>query len=74
MKAVIWSKDNCPNCVQAKNLLKLKGVAYEERMLGDKWTREDLLALVPTARTMPQVFLDDKLIGGFSELKQLLVG
>ena len=33
MKAVVWSKDSCPYCVQAKNLLKLKGIEFEERTL-----------------------------------------
>lgn len=73
MKAIIWSKENCPYCVQAKNLLKLKDIAYEERNIstGD-WTKEQLLEAVPTARTLPQIFLDDIYVGGFTELKKKL--
>lgn len=70
MKAIVWSKYNCPYCDQAKALLKQKGIEFEERKIGDGYTREDLLESVPTARTVPQIFLDDKLIGGFTELKQ----
>lgn len=70
MKAIVWSKNQCPFCDQAKGLLKLKGIEFEERNVSIDWTREQLLESVPNARTVPQIFLDDKLIGGFTELKQ----
>ena len=70
MKAVVWSKNQCPFCDQAKNLLKLKGIEFEERNVSKDWTKEQLLEAVPTARTVPQIFIDDKLIGGFQELKK----
>ena len=69
MKAVVWSKNQCPFCDQAKALLKMKGIEFEERNVSKDWTKEQLLEAVPTARTVPQIFLDDKLIGGFTELK-----
>lgn len=72
MKAVVWSKYNCPYCDQAKALLKQKGIVFEEKKIGDGYTKEDLLEAVPTARTVPQIFLDDKLIGGFTELRKYL--
>lgn len=72
MKAIVWSKYNCPYCEQAKGLLKIKGIEFEERKIGDGWTKEDLLEAVPTARTVPQIFLDDELVGGFTELKAKL--
>lgn len=74
MKAVVWSKDACPFCDQAKNLLKLKGIEYEERNISRDWTREQLLEAVPNARTVPQIFLDDTLIGGFTELRKHFKG
>jgi glutaredoxin len=74
MKAIVWSKDHCPFCDQAKNLLKMKGIEFEEKKIGYGFTKEDLLEAVPTARTVPQIFLDEKLIGGFTELKQVLKG
>jgi len=73
-KALVWSKNNCPFCVQAKNLLKLKGIEFEERNINEEWTREQLLESVPTARTLPQIFLDDNYIGGFTELRRHLQG
>ena len=73
MKAVLWTKTNCPYCDQAKALLEQKGIEIEERKIGDKYTKEELLEAVPNARTVPQIFLDGELIGGFTELKQRLL-
>jgi glutaredoxin 3 len=74
MQAIVWSKDACPFCVQAKALLELKGIEFEERNVSKEWTREQLLEAVPNARTLPQIFLDDKLVGGFTELRRHLQG
>ena len=68
MQAVIWSKDMCPYCERAKVLLKQKGIQYEERKIGFGWNREQLFEAVPTAKTVPQIFLDGKLIGGHDDL------
>ena len=72
MKAIVWSRDACPFCDQAKALLSQRGIVYEERRIGEGYTREQLLEAVPTARTVPQIFLDDTHIGGFTELKRHL--
>ena len=69
-KGIVWSKNQCPYCDQAKALLRLKGIEYEERNINDGWDREDLLAAVPTARTVPQIFLGEEYVGGFTELKR----
>ena len=73
MRAVIWSKRSCTFCEQAKSLLKSKGIEYEERKIGDGWTKEELLEAVPTARTVPQIFLEEEYIGGYQELKLKLM-
>jgi len=72
MKAVVWSKHNCPFCDQAKVLLSQRGIEFEEKKIGDGYTREDLLEAVPTARTVPQIFLGEEYVGGFTELKKRL--
>jgi glutaredoxin 3 len=72
MKAIVWSKYQCPYCDQAKAMLTQKGIQFEERKIGDGYTREDLLEAVPTARTVPQIFLGEELVGGFTELKKRL--
>ena len=72
MKAVVWSKYHCPFCDQAKALLTNKGIEFEEKKIGDGYTKEELLEAVPNARTVPQIFLDGELIGGFTELRTKL--
>ena len=72
MKAVIWSRYHCLYCDQAKALLNSKGIMFEEKKIGDGYTKEELLEAVPTARTVPQIFLDGELVGGFTELKKKL--
>jgi glutaredoxin 3 len=72
MTAIVWSKYNCPYCEQAKALLTSKGIQFEEKKIGDGYTKEELLEAVPNARTVPQIFLEGQLIGGFTELKQKL--
>jgi glutaredoxin 3 len=74
MKAVVWSKYHCPYCDQAKALLTQKGIEFEEKKVGDGYSKEELLEAVPNARTVPQIFLDGELIGGFTELKAHLNG
>ena len=73
MKAIVWSKDNCTYCDQAKKLLEEKGIEFEEKKIGHGYTLENLLEVVPNARTAPQIFLDDNYVGGFMELKEKMI-
>ena len=71
-KVEIYSKFACPFCVRAKMLLKRKGVAFDEYDItlgGPK--REEMLERAPGARTVPQIFIDDVLIGGSDDLAAL---
>jgi len=52
----------------AKDLLKQKGIEYEERNIALDWKVEQLLEAVPGARSVPQIFLDDKYIGSYDNL------
>ena len=70
--AVIWSRYHCPYCEQAKALLTSKGIQFEEKKIGDGYSKEELLEAVPNSRTVPQIFLDGELVGGFNELKKKL--
>ena len=69
-KVIVWSKYNCQHCDQTKSLLEQQGIEFEERKIGDGWTKEELLIAVPNARSVPQIFVDDQLIGGFTELQK----
>jgi len=71
--AQVWSQTNCPACIEAKRLLDMHGVQIEERMLGiNRYTKKDLIELVPDARSVPQIFLDGVYVGGLQELKRKL--
>jgi glutaredoxin len=72
MKAIVWSKDNCAFCDQAKALLEQRNIPYEEKKIGYGYTREDLLEAVPTARTVPQIFVNNNHVGGFTELRKYI--
>lgn len=72
MKVIVWSKYHCPFCDQAKALLSSRGIAFEERKIGDGYTKEELLEAVPSARTVPQIIINDQLIGGFTELRKYI--
>tara|TARA_B100000902_G_scaffold8096_1_gene10236 strand:+ start:461 stop:736 length:276 start_codon:yes stop_codon:yes gene_type:complete len=72
MKAIVWSKPNCGYCVKSKSLLKNKGIEYEEKNIAEGHDIQEMLKLVPNARTMPQIWIDDKHIGGYDQLEKFL--
>lgn len=70
-KITIYTTDYCPYCSRAKSLLQTKNLPFEEINLEHK--PEELLALKNRTgwRTVPQIFIDDTLIGGYTELREL---
>lgn len=72
MNNIIWSKDNCPYCTKAKNILSNRNISFEERNISKEWTKEQLLEAVPDARTVPQIFLWGKYVGGYDSLMEYL--
>jgi glutaredoxin len=70
MRATIYTKSACPFCISAKQLLEMKGVAYEEISIDDNCQRQMLLEIVPHAKTAPQIFIDGQYVGGFQQLKE----
>ncbi len=67
----IYTREYCGYCTAAISLLRTKGVAFEEiDATGDHETRE-WLAEVTRQDTVPQIFIDGKSIGGFSDLRAL---
>ncbi|MBB4857036.1 glutaredoxin 3 [Novosphingobium chloroacetimidivorans] len=71
-KVEIYTKWGCPYCVAAKSLLDKKGVSYEEydvTMGGPK--KAEMLERVPGARTVPQILVGDKALGGFDDISAL---
>lgn len=71
-KTVVWSQTNCAACEQAKALLDSRGIEYEVKILGENATKAELIAVVPHARSVPQIFLQGTYVGGLSELRSAL--
>ena len=67
----IYTKSSCPACDLAKQILSQKGVSFEEFIMDDK--PEELKALMnkTNMRTVPQIFINDHLIGGCSDMIDL---
>lgn len=71
-KVEIYTKMGCPYCSRAKKLLADKGAAFEEydiTMGGPK--RAEMIARAPGSSTVPQIFIDDKHIGGCDDIVAL---
>ena len=71
MTIKVYTKDHCPYCTHAKGLLSSLGYSYEEIALGTD--RKAIMELVSETgmKTLPQIFIHDKLIGGYDDLKSL---
>ena len=73
MKVLIYTKDNCIWCDRAKILLDSKKISYNEIDLSDDSERLKFYEKIgDNVKTVPQVFIDDKRIGGFQDLKVFL--
>lgn len=67
----VYSKKNCPYCVRAKALLDKKGVAYEEIDVEGKDELRIWLAEASGQKTVPQIFVGERPLGGYSDLDAL---
>jgi glutaredoxin 3 len=68
-KIEVYSTAVCPYCVAAKNLLKSKGLEWSEvRIDTDPVQRDAMLARSGGRRTVPQIFVNDELVGGYDDL------
>ena len=65
---IIWSKDNCIFCEMAKDFCDKFDISYEERNINKNWSKDDMLKMVPDAKTVPQIFINDEYIGGYTDL------
>ena len=71
-KVEIYSSMWCPFCHRAKRLLKSKGIAFEELDVdADPALRHEMMARSGGRRTVPQIFIDDRHVGGSHELAAL---
>ena len=71
-KIEIYTWQYCPFCIKAKNLLNKKNIQFTEYKIdGDEAAREEMSLRASGRRSLPQIFINDKGIGGCDDLYQL---
>ena len=71
MTITVYSKNNCTFCTKEKALLKGLGLEYEEKSLEKDFDSDPVKMIEDIGkqvRTMPQIKIDGKLIGGYNQL------
>jgi glutaredoxin 3 len=68
---VVYTTRVCPYCIQAKALLKKKGVAFSEIDVSNDPEKRTWLVSATGQRTVPQIFINDQPIGGFDDMAAL---
>jgi len=67
----IYTTTVCPYCVRAKQLLTEKGLVYKEIFVEDSEARAEMITRAEGRRTVPQIFINGKLLGGCDDLYRL---
>lgn len=71
-KVKIYTKETCPYCIMAKNLLKQKGVSeFEEVRIDLDDALRDEMIKITNRMTVPQIFIGTTHVGGFDDLSAL---
>jgi glutaredoxin 3 len=70
-KVQIYTTHWCPYCNAAKALLEDKGVAYDEVDASDPGVRMDMIQRAHGRRTVPQIFIGERHVGGYDEIAAL---
>ena len=68
-EVIVYSKNMCGYCVQAKNWLKNKGIEYKEINIEEQPEAREFV--ISEGSTMPQIYIDGKSMGGYNELVKL---
>lgn len=70
-KVTLYTKENCPFCVRAKALLSRKGVTFEEVPVEGRDDLRTWLVEATGQRTVPQVFVGERSLGGYTDVAAL---
>lgn len=70
-KVVMYATRFCPYCIRARMLFKQKGVNYEEIAVDHQPELRKKMQKLSGRHTVPQIFINDKPIGGFDDLAAL---
>lgn len=71
-RVTMYTTTVCPFCMQAKRLLRERGISYDEiNVETDPSLRDQMISRAAGRRTVPQIFIDDAYVGGYVELQAL---
>jgi glutaredoxin 3 len=70
-RVIIYTTNYCPYCFRAKSLLRSKNVVFEEIDVTDDPERRAEMERLSRRHTVPQIFIDDKPIGGYDDARRL---
>jgi len=68
----IWGKPQCPSCIKAKTMLENREIKFEYFELDKDFTREQVLAEFPEARTFTQIIINGIKVGGYEQMVQYM--
>lgn len=71
-KVTVYTAQSCPYCVRAKDLLQRRGIPFEEILVG--WDDEEAWKKMyerSGMKTVPQIFVGDKCLGGYTDIAAL---
>ena len=71
-KVIVYTGPNCGYCVQAKNLLNQRNIEFEEKPIAEGTNLNEMLTLSGGMSTVPQIFFNERHIGGYTELREEL--
>ena len=72
MDIIIYSTNTCPICTKTKELLTKWDLPFVQKMIDeDRTLLAEFSKVTNGARTVPQITIDGKHIGGFNELTEL---
>ena len=70
--AEVWSQNSCHACYNVKIMLASLGISFTEKIIGENVTKEEFFEKFPGAKTIPQVIINDQLIGGYVEFRKFI--
>jgi glutaredoxin 3 len=70
-QVIIYTTSYCPYCFAAKSLLRSKNIEFQEVDVTHDRARREEMERLSARRTVPQIFIDGKSLGGFDDVKRL---
>ncbi len=67
----VYTTPFCPYCIAAKRMLKKKGVSFDEIDVSSRKIREEMITRANGGSSVPQIFINDRHIGGFDDMSEL---